>query len=103
MADAVSKNATYVRTEAEPKKEMKGQGAIVFNGLKELGGKATADQVTEHVKGKFAGSRQPDARIVRYYLTQFKRDGLVTAVNPEAPAKPAEGTPVAAAEELAKA
>jgi hypothetical protein len=102
MAEAVSKNATYVRTEQASKKEMKGQGAIVFKGLEELGGKATADQLTEHCKGKFVGSRQPDGRIVRYYLTQFKRDGLVTAINPPAPEKPAEGQPAAEAE-LAKA
>lgn len=100
MADPVSKNATYVRTEVESKKQMKGQGAIVFAALVELGGTATADQVTEHCKGKFINSKQADGRIVRYYLTQFKRDGLVTAVNPEA--KPAEGTP-ASEEQLAKA
>lgn len=81
----------YVRTEKERPGRLGGQGAIVLDAIDALG-QATAAQVNEATKGKFQ-TRQPEERIVAFYLAKFKRAGLLKAVGPEeaAPATETEG------------
>jgi hypothetical protein len=77
----------YVRTEKEAK-EMKGQGAIVLAALDELG-QGTVEDLVKITTGKFQ-TRQEEARVVGFYLSKFKREGLATVVESAAPAeKPA--------------
>jgi hypothetical protein len=70
----------YVRTEKEAK-DMKGQGAIVLAALSELG-RGTVAEIVEKTKGQFQ-TRQSEERVVGFYLSKFKREGLAKIV--EAP------------------
>jgi hypothetical protein len=74
----------YVRTQKEAK-EMKGQGRIVLDYLNATTEPKTVTEVTEAVKGGITTKQDPE-RVVGFYLTKFKRDGLVNAVKDSAPA-----------------
>lgn len=64
----------YVRTEKAPKGEMRGQGKVVLDALNAMK-EANVAQLTEACKGKFETKQDP-ARVVGFYLSKFKRDGL---------------------------
>jgi len=68
----------YVRTTKEAK-EMKGQGRIVLDYLNSTTTPKTVTEVTEAVKGGISTKQDPE-RVVGFYLTKFKRDGLVNAI-----------------------
>ena len=68
----------YVRTTKEAK-EMKGQGRIVLDYLNSTTDPKTVTEVTEAVKGAITTKQDPE-RVVGFYLTKFKRDGLVNSV-----------------------
>lgn len=72
---------TYTRTEKQPEKELKGQGAIVLAKITEMGS-GTILQVAEACKGMFK-TRQTDERIVGFYLSKFKREGFVSTADGE--------------------
>jgi hypothetical protein len=65
----------YLRTSKEAK-EMKGQGKIVLDALNSADGPMNVEELTAQLKGKFT-TRQDEARVVGFYLSKFKRDGLV--------------------------
>jgi len=83
----------YVRTTKEAK-EMKGQGRIVLDYLNSTTEPKTVTEVTEAVKGGITTKQDPE-RVVGFYLTKFKRDGLVNAVKDSAPAAGTEATETA--------
>lgn len=85
----------YTRTSKAPEKPMRGQGAIVLEALDRVKA-GTLSDITAECKGKFTGSRQGDDRIVGYYLSQFKRKGLVSTGN--SPSTEGEAAPETAAE-----
>jgi hypothetical protein len=70
----------YVRTDKVPEKEPRGQAAIVLDALNRMK-QGTLSDVTRECAGKFTGSRQSDDRVVGFYLSQFKRKGLVSTSN----------------------
>jgi hypothetical protein len=70
----------YTRTSKKPEKEMRGQAAIVLAALDASGG-GTLSEMTKLCAGKFQ-TRQSDDRIVGYYLSQFKKKGLVSIGTP---------------------
>ncbi len=79
---------SYVATDKETKGEMRGQGKIVMDAIKAAGGPVNVTSLSQTI-GKFEGSRQDTERVVVFYLSKFKREGLVKVV--EAPASaPAE-------------
>jgi len=80
MADGEKKaraRRVYVRTEKEAK-NMKGQGAVVLAALEHFG-QATTAQIIEHTKGQYP-TRQPEERVVGFYISKFKREGLIKDV-----------------------
>ncbi len=79
----------YVRTN-KVAKEMKGQGRIVLDYLNSTTEPKTVAEVTEAVKGAIQ-TKQGAERVVAFYLTRFKRDGLVNVAGKEA-SEAAEGT-----------
>jgi hypothetical protein len=66
----------YTRTEKQPEKELKGQGALVLAKITEMGS-GTIPEVAEALKGQFQ-TRQSDERVVGFYLSKFKREGYVS-------------------------
>lgn len=68
----------YVRTNKEAK-DMRGQGKVVLDFLNSTTVPKTVQEVTEAVKGGIETKQDPE-RVVGYYLTRFKRDGLVNVV-----------------------
>jgi hypothetical protein len=74
---AVRPGSVYRRTDKKPEKDMKGQGAIVFNAISARGS-ATMNDIVADTEGKFVGTRQSGERIVGFYLSKFKREGYVT-------------------------
>lgn len=79
----------YTRTDKQPEKELKGQGAIVLEHITSMES-GTIAQVAEACKGLFK-TRQSDERIVGFYLSKFKREGFVTTSETEAADAAAEG------------
>jgi hypothetical protein len=79
----------YVRTTKEAK-EMKGQGRIVLDYLNSTTTPKTVTEVTEAVKGGITTKQDPE-RVVGFYLTKFKRDGLVNTTKAGEP-ETVEGT-----------
>jgi len=77
------KTQVYVRTEKDAK-EMKGQGAVILAALSELGQATVADLVAK-TKGQFP-TKQSEERVVGFYLSKFKREGLAKVTEVEAPA-----------------
>jgi hypothetical protein len=76
---------TYVRT-AKPKPDrLTGQGLQVLQAIEDLNCPFVADDVVEKTKGSFK-TRQPDERIVGYYLAKFKRQGLLVVEGGKPPA-----------------
>lgn len=68
-----------------PKEGMKGQGKLVYDTLKAQGDKAvTVGELTKEVvaTGQLT-TRQDAERVVGFYLSQFKRDGIVQVQKPE--------------------
>jgi hypothetical protein len=86
-ADGVKKprdpreQAKYLRTNREAK-EMKGQGRIVLDYLNGTTTPKTVSEITEQVKGGIT-TRQDPERVVGFYMSKFKRDGLVNVVGAE--------------------
>lgn len=68
----------YQRTNKEAK-DMRGQGRVVLDYLNSVTEPKTVSEVTEAVKGGITTKQAPE-RVVGYYLTKFKRDGLVNVV-----------------------
>ena len=74
----------YKLTNKAPKDTMKGQGKLVYDTLKGMGGEATVGQLTDAVKATGQLQTRQDAeRVVGFYCSKFKRDGLVEAIRPE--------------------
>ena len=67
---------SYVRTDAARPERLTGQGLQVLNAIEELEGPFTSEDVLNKTKGQFK-TRQPEDRIVAYYLARFKRNGLL--------------------------
>ena len=69
----------YTLTEKKPKESMKGQGLLVYETLVSLGNKANVAELTKAVTatGKLQ-TRQDAERVVGFYLSKFKRDGIAT-------------------------
>lgn len=80
----------YQRTNKEAK-EMKGQGRIVLDYLNSVTEPKTVSEVTEAVKGGIT-TKQSAERVVGFYLTKFKKDGLVIGIKAgeSAPVGPVE-------------
>lgn len=80
----------YQRTNKEAK-EMKGQGRIVLDYLNSVTEPKTVAEVTEAVKGAIT-TNQTAERVVGFYLTKFKKDGLVIGIKAgeSAPVGPVE-------------
>lgn len=74
----------YRMTAKAPKDTMKGQGKLVYDTLRNMGGEATVGALTEKVRetGQLQ-TRQDHERVVGFYCSKFKRDGIVEAVRPE--------------------
>jgi hypothetical protein len=75
---------SYRLTNKAPKETMKGQGKLVYDTLKEMGGTATVGALTEAVRATGQLQTRQDAeRVVGFYCSKFKREGIVEAVRPE--------------------
>ncbi len=68
----------YLRTNKEAK-DMKGQGRVILDHLNATTTPQTVSEVTAAVKGGISTKQDPE-RVVGYYLTRFKKDGLVNVV-----------------------
>lgn len=68
----------YQRTSKAPAKEMRGQAKETLAALDAASGPVTAKDVADACK--YEGSRQDKERVAGFYLSQFKKDGLVTVV-----------------------
>lgn len=67
----------FVRTEKTPKKEIRGQAALVLTALDNANGVAkTIDEITADI-GDVMVTRQEPSRVTAYYITMFKKQGLV--------------------------
>lgn len=85
----------YRLTNKSPKETMKGQGKLVYDTLKEMGGEATVAELTEKVKATGQLQTRQDAeRVVGFYCSKFKREGLVEAIKPEVAAEQAAAAAV---------
>ena len=71
----------YVRTNKEVK-EMKGQGRIILEALEKSDKPLNVSELTEQVKGKFE-TRQDPERVVGFYLSKWKREGIVNVAGGE--------------------
>lgn len=71
----------YIRTEKVPAKEMRGQAKETLDALNKATGPVTAKEVADACV--YAGSRQDKERVAGFYLSQFKKDGLVTVAPAE--------------------
>lgn len=82
----------FVRTERAPKKEIRGQAALVLTALDNANGvPKTIDELTADI-GDVMVTRQEPSRVTAYYITMFKKQGLVITapeVKAEAVAEPA--------------
>jgi hypothetical protein len=67
-----------------PKEGMKGQGRLVYDELAKQCGPVTVGELTKSVvaTGQLT-TRQDAERVVGFYLSQFKRDGIVSVTKPE--------------------
>lgn len=75
--------STFKRTEKQVEKPMRGQALLVMMAVEALPEGATIEQLTPLVISAGLKTRQDPSRIVSYYLTIFKKHGLVTTVKPE--------------------
>lgn len=74
----------YRLTDKAPKDTMRGQGKLVYDVLKDMGGEATVGELTEGVRNtNQLQTRQDVERVVGFYCSKFKREGIVTSVRPE--------------------
>lgn len=74
----------YKLTDKAPKETMRGQGKLVYDVLRDMGGEATVGELTEGVRAtNQLQTRQDAERVVGFYCSKFKREGIVTAVRPE--------------------
>ena len=71
----------YVRTNKEAK-EMKGQGRLILDFMNSTTKPMSVAQIAQQIKGAVQ-TRQDPERVVGYYLSKWKREGLVNAVEPE--------------------
>lgn len=90
--------STYKRTEKQNEKNLRGQAELVMAALEAHPEGATLEQLTETVVAGGLVTRQDPSRIVSYYLSIFRKQGLVLTVKPVV-AAPA--TPVASTEPIA--
>ena len=89
----------YVRTNKAMKEGMRGQGKTVLDAIAAKGTKPTnLTELATELKGKFPGTRQDEQRIIGFYLSKFKREGLINAVAPPAAAPVAETETAGAAQ-----
>jgi hypothetical protein len=73
----------FVRTAKEMAKEPRGQAALVLEALATAPGPQTIAEITESIKDNLV-TRQDPERVVAYYITMFKKSGIVaTAKDPE--------------------
>lgn len=79
-APAMRVALTYKLTDKASDKEIRGQGLEVMNALKAATEPVTVKQVADACV--FAGSRQDKERVAGFYISQFKKKGLVEAVGP---------------------
>lgn len=89
MAD---QKTQFTRTSRQPKAELRGQAAVILNHLSENKDKSfTIESLTEATKSNIV-TRQDPERVVAYYLSIFKKRGLVIAQRPEPVVEPEETT-----------
>lgn len=89
MAD---QKTQFTRTSRQPKNEQRGQAAVILNHLSENKDKSfTIESLTKEVKDDLV-TRQDPERVVAYYLSIFKKRGLVVAQRPEPVVEPEETT-----------
>ena len=87
MAD---QKTQFTRTSRNPKNELRGQAAVILNHLSENKDKSfTIESLTEATKSNIV-TRQDPERVVAYYLSIFKKKGLVLATRPEPEVEPEE-------------
>ncbi len=70
----------YVRTNKEAK-EMRGQGKVVLDYMNATSDPKTVSEVAKAVGSALGGKQDPE-RVVGYYLTRFKKEGLVNSTKP---------------------
>jgi hypothetical protein len=73
----------FERTERENTKNLKGQAALVMEALDNADGPADVPALTEVIKELGLITRQDPERITAYYLSIFKKQGLVRTVQVE--------------------
>jgi hypothetical protein len=89
MAD---QKTVFQRTSRQPKNELRGQAAVILNHLSENKDKAfTIESLTDATKSNIV-TRQDPERVVAYYLSIFKKRGLVVATRPEPVIEDESGT-----------
>lgn len=71
----------YLRTNKEAK-EGKGQGRLVLDVLNATTKPLTVEDIANQIKGGLQ-TRQDPQRVVGYYMSKFKREGIVNAIEPE--------------------
>lgn len=74
----------YKLTDKAPKETMRGQGKLVYDVLRDMGGEANVGELTEGVRAtNQLQTRQDVERVVGFYLSKFKREGIVSSVRPD--------------------
>ena len=78
--------STYKRTEKQNDKNLRGQAELVMAAIEAHPEGATLEQLTSSVVEAGLVTRQDPSRIVSYYLSIFRKQGLVLTVKPVATA-----------------
>jgi hypothetical protein len=86
VAETPRATQRYFRTDKAAKEGQRGQGKTVLDALDKAGTNGATVGELVQVIGSFPGSRQTPERVVGFYLSKFKRDGLVRVVETPAPA-----------------
>ena len=78
-AEKVRETQRYILSDKAPKESMKGQGRLVYDQLKLQSGPVTVGELTKAVvaTGQLT-TRQDAERVVGFYLSKFKREGIVS-------------------------
>jgi hypothetical protein len=74
--------STFKRTDKQNDRNLRGQAELVMLAIEAFPEGATIEQLTPIVVDAGLKTRQDASRIVSYYVSIFKKQGLVTLVKP---------------------
>lgn len=73
------KQTVWIRTDKAASDKTRGQAVLVLNAITEHPEGITAEDITTDIVANGLVTRQEPSRITAYYLSMFKKQGLVVA------------------------